>query len=198
MDILTPINSIDSIPKERVDFDEKTLSQMTLPEHARLLNELAEFDSEEFTEEEQKYVDKLNLSTEKKIMAVGYIIKKTQEAKDLLKVEEDYYKQKIKDIQTRSKILQNRVDSRLKFVSEMMNKIGKKKLEGANFSVKFRKLPNKVEFTNEEIKAGDYPELHTVVPESVKWDRRAIKEFLKTNESNDFKMSDDQFKLEVK
>ncbi len=201
-DILNAIDSKDSNPKERIKFEDKNLSQLTLPEHARILDEMLASVEEnaELTDEEKSIVDKINLSAEKKALAFGWVIKNIQEAQQMIDNENKFYAQKIEDNKKRSAVLENRIKSRAGFLRELMNKLGKLKIEGPNYVVKLSKTRQSIELLKDidEIDYSKYPGCFEKIPESHKPDKKAMKEWLKKNDSDDFGLTKQTLKLEVK
>jgi len=203
MDILNVVESEDLKKKEKIDFADKNLDQMTLPEQAHVLQEMMSYieDNEELTEEEKKVADKINGSIENKILAWGYIIKKLQDSQLLIKIENDFYEQKIKDNKQRQQVLQGRINSRAVYISELMHQIGKKKVEGANYSVGLHKQQPELTFNVDidQINWSKYDDtLYEKVPESIKPNKNEIKKYCKANVSDDFSLSEKPLKLVIK
>jgi hypothetical protein len=202
VDILNPIDSQSSQKREKISFEDKDLSSMTLPERARVLQEMLSLveENEEMTEDEKQIAEKINLSVEERILAWAYIIKRIGEAQAIIENENNFYKAKIEENKNRIAVLQKRIDSRSSFLGEMMKSTKKKKVEGANFSVGFRKLPQKVELKKdlEEIDYSKYPGCFKEIPAKHEPIKAEMKKWLESNESDDFCLSDIEHKLEVK
>lgn len=201
-DILNVIDSKDMNPKERVSFEDKNLSEMTLPEHARILDEMLSVieENEDLTEEEKNIVDKINLSANQKALAWGWVIKNVQEAQQIIDNENKFYAAKIQENKNRIAVLQNRINSRSDYLEEIMNKLGKKKIEGPNYLVRLKKQTQKVELKTdlEKIEYSKYPGCFKEIPKSFQPIKAEMKNWLKTNESEDFALTEIEFKLEVK
>jgi hypothetical protein len=200
--ILTVIDSKDTNPKERIKLENKDLSQLTLPEYAKVLGEMLSIveENEELTDEEKSIVDKINLSAEQKALAWGWVIKNIQEAQEVIVHENKLYAQKMDDNKKRFDVLQNRANNRAKFLYEMMKKLGKTKIEGANYLVRLRKLPQKVELKKdlEEIDYSKYPGCFKEIPAKHEPIKAEMKKWLESNESDDFCLSEPETKLEIK
>jgi hypothetical protein len=202
-DILNVLESTNIKRKEKVEFAKKELSQMTLPERAHVLNGMIAMSEkdEEITDEEKKILDKINLSVDQKILAWGYIVKNIQEAQELIDNENEHYKKKIEDNKRRSQVLQNRINSRITYIGQLMHEFGKLRIEGSNYSVKFKKQQDELIFdTNaDNIDWSKYPDnLYDKVPASNKPKKKELKNYLKENKSNDFSMNAKPMILEVK
>lgn len=201
MDILNAIESKDLKKKEKVKFENKNLDQMTLPERAHVLNEaLAKIEeNEELTDEEKAIVDKIQGSVETKALTWAYIIKRIQDAQALIDVENDYFKLKIAENNRRKEVLQNRINPRAEFLNQLMHKLEKKKIEGANYSVILKKQQPELKISTVDIDWSKYPDdLYEKVPATEKPKKKEIKEYLETHESDDFQMIPKPLKLVVK
>lgn len=205
IDILNPIDSKDSDKKEKIKFDDKRLDQMTLPEHARLLNEMQSHieGHEDLTEDEKKVIDKINLSSEKKILAWCYVIKQIHEAQEINLNTIKYHEEKVKLLKIRNNTLQNRIDNRMDRIDDLMKLAKKTMIEGANMKAVYRKMPEKLKFLKpaEEIKISNYVGMYKIEPSVVKWDNSALKKYMKTikdKKNEDFLIYRDPDKLEVK
>ncbi len=199
MDILSPIEIKDSTKHERIEFDQKSLGQMTSRELSNVLNEMMSYVNgyEEMTDDEKQVIEKVNVSIEKKILAIGWIIKRIQEAQELIDCENKMYAQKIKDNTDRKRVLQNRIDSRSYFLNELMVNAKKTKVEGANYKVMFQKMPDKL-VINEDASHTRYYHLLSMKPTDYTWNKNKIKQWLKSNESDDFTLIPQKSKLKVK
>lgn len=201
MDILNDIESKDLVKKEKIEFEKKNLDSMTLPERVQVLNEMMSMieENDELTEDEKKTVDKIQGSVENKALAWAYVIKQLQDSQDLIDNETEYYKQKIAANNRRKEVLQNRINPRAEFLNDLMHKLGKKKIEAANYSVILKKQQSELKISTMDIDWKQYPDnLYETVPETVKPKNKEIKEYLKTNESEDFTMIQKPLKLVVK
>ena len=199
MDILKSIEFTDLKKKDRIEFEKKKLHEMTLPEIAHTLNELQTHieNNPELSEEEEEILNEINLSAEAKVMAWGYVIKNIQESQEINKATIKHHEDKIKELKQRNSVLENRIQSRLWRVRELMTALNKRKLEGPNYKVAFRKMPEKV-IINEDASHTKYYHLLKMIPTSFNWDKSKIKKWLKNNESDDFKLIREPDKIEIK
>jgi hypothetical protein len=205
MDLLNVIESKDLVKKERVELEDKKLDQLTLPEHARLLNEMQSFieESEELTDDERRVIDKINISSEKKVMAWAYVINQIKEAQEINVHSMKYHEEKIKLLKMRNTTLQNRIDNRMDRIDELMKLAGKTKIEGANSTVVYRKMPEKLKWLKqpEEVDQNQYVGMFTIEPSFIKWDNSELKKHMKTvkdKKNDDFLIYREPDKLEIK
>jgi hypothetical protein len=202
-DILNAVESKDLVKPEKIKFEDKNLDQMTLPERVHTLNEMMSMieENEELTDKEKSIVDKVQGSIETKALTWAYIIKKIQDAQELIDSEIEHYKKKIAENTRRKQVLQNRINPRAEFLSQLMHQIGKKKIEGHNYSVILKTQQDELKFDTEsgDIDWSKYPEnLYEKVPESTKPKKKELKDYLKTHKSDDFSMMNKPLKLIVK
>jgi hypothetical protein len=199
--ILKAVESKDLVKPEKIEFDKKNLDQMTLPERAHVLNEalaMAE-ENEDLTDEEKAIVEKIQGSVETKALAWAYIVKTIQDTQELIEVENEYYKKKIDANRRRIEVLENRIKPRADFLNQLMHKIGKKKIEGANYSVSLNKQQAELKISTIDINWKQYPDnLYEEIPATVKPKKNEIKKYLKDHESDDFQMMPKPLKLVVK
>ena len=200
-DLLSVIDSKDMRKKDKIKFEDKKLSEMTLAEHGKILNEMLSFveDSEDLSEEEKSILDRVNLSADQKMLAWGYVISRIQEAQDLISNENAFYERKISENKRRSEVLQNRIKSRTEYLKSIMLLSGRKKIEGPNYSVVLKKKPQSVTILeNADLEEPERSDIVNIVV-SKKWDKKKIKELIKNGEKlKTVKMSDPDFTILIK
>ena len=200
MDALNVIESTDLKPKEKVDFDDKNLDEMSLPERMHCLNEAMEFieKNEDVTDDEKSIVDKIKGSVATKCLAWGWLIKNLQEAQEVIDMDTEFRKKQIKENERKKQVIQNKINSRAVFLNQLMHELGKKKISGPTHSVVLQKQRDKLEI-DPDLNIEEYPhELYSLIPESVKWNLSAVKEHLKQFEMEGFRMKKQPMKLVVK
>jgi len=152
--------------------------------------------SEDITEDESQIIDKIKLSSEKKIMALGYIVKQVQDSQELIDYEIKFHEDKIAALEKRKSVLENRISSWKWKINEIMLLLKKKKLEGFNYVVKLQSMPDKL-MINADANHTRYYHLLRMKPTSFDWDMKKCKEWAKENESDDFRLVGQPSKLVV-
>ena len=198
-DGLEVIKSEPLIPAEKVK--DKSLDQLTLPERVDLVKQAYEIleSAEDITDEEMEIVAKMESAVDKKVASWGLVIRKTKEAADLCKVEQDYYQQKANDAKARAEKFNKKVDNMNGFLKRKMLELNLKKVETPSLTVSLAKERQSVVILDSaDLEDPEMPEL-VKVEVSRKWDKKKIKELIDSGEKlKTVKMSDPDFTISIK
>ena len=198
-DGLTVINNTPLISPEKIK--DKTLDQMSLPERTDLLREAYQLIEEggETTPDELEIIGMLQERSEEKIASWGLVILKNKEAAEFCKIEVDYYKKKAAEAEERYIRFHNKQSKMSAYIQEKMVEFNLKKIETPMLTVSLRKKPQKVELLESaDINNPENSEF-VLTTVSQRWDKKAIKEKLKTGQLfESVKLSDPEFSLQIK
>ena len=199
MDAITIVNTQSLIPKEKIK--DKKLDQMTLPERADLLkNAYALIEStDDVTDDEMEIIGKMETALENKVASWGLVIRKTSEAVELCKVEQDYYQQKANEAKERAEKFNRKVDNMSSFLKAKMLECNLKKVETASFSVSLKKKRQQVVILEDADLESPERKDFVKIEVSRKWDKTAIKQAIDSGEEvKTAKLSEPDFTLSIK
>jgi len=199
MDAITAIGKELLIPEEKLT--DKTLDQMTLPERTDLLKQAYELleNADDITEQEMQVVERLETAVDQRVASWGLMIRKTKEAADLCKIEQEYYKQKADEAKQRADKFKRKADSMGDYLKHKMVELNLKKVVTPSLTVSLRKKPQSVIISeNANLEDPEHKDMvKTVVSKA--WDKKAIKELLSQGEKlQHAKLSEPDFSITLK